>query len=72
LEGDSLHVAIVLKSSIDNNSYFASMLNDWKSFSGLFSSFLVSRVRKANNIVAHSLAKFVLVALLMIVKKGEW
>jgi len=48
------------------------MLNDWKSFSGLFSSFLVSRVRKANNIVAHSLAKFVLVALLMIVKKGEW
>lgn len=61
-----------LKSFIDNNSYFDLMINDWKSFSGLFSSFLVSRVRKADNIVAHSLTKFVLVALLMIVKNGEW
>jgi len=46
LEGDSFDVVKALKLPIDDHSYFGLVINDCKSLSCLFSSFLVSNVRR--------------------------
>ena len=60
MQGDSLNVVKALKSQSDDNSYFGLVINDCKSLSCLFSSSLVSHVRRVGNSVAHALAKFAL------------
>ncbi|RHN73700.1 putative ribonuclease H-like domain-containing protein [Medicago truncatula] len=60
VEGDSLIVVKALKAHSNDNSYFGLVINDCKSLSCLFSSFLVSHVRRGGNSIAHALAKFAL------------
>lgn len=62
VESDYLNVVNALNSSIDDNSYFGLVINDDKSLSCLLSSFLISHVRRVDNIVAHSLANCALVS----------
>jgi len=60
VEGDSLNMVKALKLHSDDNFYFGLVINDCKSLSCLFSSFLVSHVQRADNVVVHTLAKFAL------------
>jgi hypothetical protein len=60
VEGDHLNVVKALKSHSDDNFYFGLVIDDCKSLSCLFSSFLVSHVRRVGNAAAHALVKFTL------------
>jgi len=60
MEGDPLNVVKALNPHSDDNSYFGLVIDDCKSLGCLFSSFLVSHVRRVGNSVTHALAKFAL------------